>query len=797
MLREMRIFSFCFVLLVFCLTTEYTLASENKPELQKKLKLVDSLNVLAVKSCYEDIPSSKSLAGSSLNLARSCRYEKGEALSLYVLGVCNLNIDNYPLALDYYFKSFDIYQSIKDVDNVILIDRSIVDLFLRLKDPYKAESYLNDAELLINKSTNTESREGFYCSKGMVETSKGNYWEAINYYYRSAGLSASRKSIFGIGRAYKLIGDAFIQLKQLNRAIFYYKKTIDIFRQLDDLSEISVLNTRIAHAYSVLGIKHLALEYNKKAYYERLETGIKSLIISSIINVGGSYMEVGKYDSAEYYLMLGLQHSIEDKRNNLIEEAHLMLADNYSFKKNYSLSLKHYHEYFKYHAKIIEDRNKVAIQTLEAEHLVHDVENTHTLLTHQIEAQQLDLRNHMLQVLSIVIILFLIVTVGMVVHVFTRRTQRSEKEFQVLNFKLENEIREHIEAERHLQVSENFYRFLAEHSSDVISLFNRNLKRMFVSPSCFLMYGCTEEELVTRPDTFAVVDLAYRKQVESSFESILQRKTPQTLVYKARKKDGSSFWVENHINPMFDPINGEVNELVTVVRDISDRLRYEEQLAENERQKEVLLYEIHHRVKNNFAILISLMDLQRQFIRSESLDTPLTDLQLRVRTMSLVHEQLYHNQSIDAIPLGSYLNRLTSIISSAFSKPNIKIHSNVQECAARIEIALPLGLIVNELLTNAFKYAFPNNDQGDVWIDLHLDKTSQDAEQGLEDLIYILSVKDNGVGLPENFTFQQNLSTGSQIVMILIEQLEAEYEIIPQPGASFTLRFAAFPKEFN
>jgi len=165
--------------------------------------------------------------------------------------------------------------------------------------------------------------------------------------------------------------------------------------------------------------------------------------------------------------------------------------------------------------------------------------------------------------------------------------------------------------------------------------------------------------------------------------------------------------------------------------------------------------------------------------------------------MSLVHEQLYHNQSIDAIPLGSYLNRLTSIISSAFSKPNIKIHSNVQECAARIEIALPLGLIVNELLTNAFKYAFPNNDQGDVWIDLHLDKTSQDAEQGLEDLIYILSVKDNGVGLPENFTFQQNLSTGSQIVMILIEQLEAEYEIIPQPGASFTLRFAAFPKEFN
>jgi len=385
----------------------------------------------------------------------------------------------------------------------------------------------------------------------------------------------------------------------------------------------------------------------------------------------------------------------------------------------------------------------------------------------------------------------------MIVHVMTRRTQRSEKELQVLNFKLGYEIREHTEAEKLFQASENLYRFLAEHSPDVISLFTRNLRRKFVSPSCFSMYGFTEEELVTRPDPFEVVDLTYRKQVKSSFETIFQRNTQQILVYKARKKDGSSFWVENHINPMFDPVSGEVSDLVAVVRDISDRMHYEEQLAENERQKEVLLYEIHHRVKNNFAILISLMDLQRQYTRSESLDMPLNDLQLRVRTMSLVHEQLYHNQSIDAIPLGSYLDRLTSIISSAFSKPNIIIHTTVQECAARIEIALPLGLIVNELLTNAYKYAFPNNDKGDVWIDLHMEKTRQGAENGLESLFYILNVRDNGIGLPENFSFEHNVTTGSQIINILIEQLEARYEVTHHPGASFTMRFAAFPKEFN
>ena len=439
----------------------------------------------------------------------------------------------------------------------------------------------------------------------------------------------------------------------------------------------------------------------------------------------------------------------------------------------------------------------MALRTLEAEHLVHYVENTHDFLSRQNETQTLILRNHRLQLLFIVIILFLILTVGIIVQVVTGRTKRSAKELQVLNLKLENEIRETIEAERRLNESENLYRFLAEHSSDVISLLNSNLKMQFVSPSCFLMYGFTEEELVTRPDSFEVVDLNYRKQVRTSLESILQRKTPQTLVYKARKRNGSSFWVENHINPMFDPVSGDVNELVTVVRDITDRVEYEKHLSENERQKEILLYEIHHRVKNNFAILISLMELQRQYAKSASLDMPLVDLQLRVRTMSLVHEQLYSNQSIDAIPLGSYLDRLTSIISSAFSKPNITIHKSVQECAPRIEIALPLGLIVNELFTNAFKYAFPDNRKGDVWIDLHLDKTSQAEETGLESLLYVLNIRDNGVGLPETFSLEHNLSTGSQIILILIEQLEAHYEYLHQPGASFTLRFAAFPKEFN
>lgn len=796
-MRAMGATRFCIFIMSLCFAGNLVFATEDKLELPSLIRQIDSLNTQAANNLTADTWLAKSIAAQSYNLAKSCHYQAGEALALYHLAVTNQLLENYPDALDYMFKSLDIYQSLKDVDHEIILYQSIVGFFLLLKDPDRAEPYLNNAYALLNKSINAELPSLLYLAKGSLAMARKNYSDAIDYYYRSLGYSFRTGNTLGQGRAYKMIGDACVQLKQLYRSVFLYRKAIEIFSQLEDLKEVSILNTRIAHSWSVIGNKVKALEYNKKAYNERIIVGSKNLITSSIINLGGSYMELNEYDSALYCLRLGLDRSIEENRSNLVEEAYSLLSDCYELQKNYRLSLKYYQEFYNYHLRSIDERNKAATQTLEAEHLVHEIESTHKILAHQNETQQLDLRNHRLQLIFIVIILFLVLIVGMIVHVLTRRTQRAEKELQVLNFKLGNEISEHLEAERRLQVSENQYRFLAENSPDVISLFNCHLKRTFASPSCYSMYGYTEEELITRPDSFEVVDLSYRKQVKASMESIMQRKTPQTLVYKARKKDGSSFWVENHINPMFDPVSGEANELVTVVRDISDRVQFEEQLAENERQKEVLLYEIHHRVKNNFAILISLMELQKQYPTGDKLDTPLIDLQLRVRTMSLVHEQLYHNQSIDAIPLGSYLDRLTSIISSAFSKPNIKIHTNVQECAARIEIALPLGLIVNELLTNAFKYAFPDNANGDVWIDLHFEKSDQYSENALESLSYILNIRDNGVGLPEQFSFEKNTSTGSQIIQILIEQLEAEYHIEKQPGASFTLRFAAFPKEFN
>ena len=408
----------------------------------------------------------------------------------------------------------DIYQKLNDIDNEILVNSAIIELFLRLKDPEKAETYINNTARLIAISENPGNIAPYYRNKGLVAFSKGNYSQAVEYYYQSMAYSLRLKNIEGVGKAYKTLGDVFIQKKQSFNAIFLYQKALRLFMELKNLTEVSILNTRIAHVYQVLGKKQLTLDYNIKSYNERIQVGNKRLVTSSIINIGGAYMELGRFDSAMYYLKLGLKISLEDKRNNLIEEVYQLLADCYGLQGNYKLSLDNYQKYFNYHLKITEERNKVSIHTLETEHLIRDIENTHSLLTKQNETHDAELRNHMLQLLFIGILFFLSLTVGLVVHFLTQRTKKTEVDIDLLNIKLENEIKEHIEAVRSLQLSENIYRFLAENSADVISLFDKNLKRRFISPSCISFYGYTEDELLTRPDPLEVVDLSYRNSRE-------------------------------------------------------------------------------------------------------------------------------------------------------------------------------------------------------------------------------------------------------------------------------------------
>jgi len=151
-----------------------------------------------------------------------------------------------------------------------------------------------------------------------------------------------------------------------------------------------------------------------------------------------------------------------------------------------------------------------------------------------------------------------------------------------------------------------------------------------------------------------------------------------------------------------------------------------------------------------------------------------------VRTMSLVHEQLYQTKEISIIPFDNYLHHLALIISSSFNNNRIDLKTEIRPCKVAIEMALPLGLIINELITNAYKYAFPGDRTGSIWIRLLPEHDNK----------FCISICDNGIGLPADFSMENTQSMGSQIVGILIEQIEATLEVTSEGGACFRILFS-------
>lgn len=238
---------------------------------------------------------------------------------------------------------------------------------------------------------------------------------------------------------------------------------------------------------------------------------------------------------------------------------------------------------------------------------------------------------------------------------------------------------------------------------------------------------------------------------------------------------GQQVSVEVRKIPMFR--GSTVEQVMVVTRDRSKEKEIEVLKLRNSETKEIMLREIHHRVKNNLAIVISLLGMQGRKNPDPEFQRVIKDIEMRIRSMALIHEHLYRSENLDRIPLSSYLHSLVSIISGTFSGSRIKIDLQLEDIMVNIETALPLGLVTNELLTNSFKYAFPEKQGGTVCI-----KLVPGISSGL-----ILTVSDNGVGLPDGFNLENQDSLGMFIIKLLVEQLDGTIEIVSGGGVSATI----------
>ncbi|MCX6559330.1 MAG: PAS domain S-box protein [Candidatus Aminicenantes bacterium] len=226
--------------------------------------------------------------------------------------------------------------------------------------------------------------------------------------------------------------------------------------------------------------------------------------------------------------------------------------------------------------------------------------------------------------------------------------------------------------------------------------------------------------------------------------------------------------------------------LVSVNRDVTEKRRAEDDLARSLREKEILLKEVNHRVKNNMQVLSSLLNFQAGFIQDPAALRMLQDSRDRIRTMALVHEKLYRSPDLSRIDFAEYLGHLASILidSYAMTRGRIELDLDVRDAFLSLSAGIPCGLIVNELVSNALKHAFPDDRRGRIRIELK--PTGPGA--------YRLVVADDGVGLPADVDFGNAATLGLQIVGMLVDQMSGKAEIERRAGTEIRVLFEDPPR---
>ncbi len=222
--------------------------------------------------------------------------------------------------------------------------------------------------------------------------------------------------------------------------------------------------------------------------------------------------------------------------------------------------------------------------------------------------------------------------------------------------------------------------------------------------------------------------------------------------------------------------------------EFNEKTKIEEELKQASEQKLIMLKEIHHRVKNNMAIVISMLNMQMRQVDDPNLKRVISDIEMRIRSMALIHEHLYRSDDLDRIRLHEYLKSLTTIVLSSYSSHRTNLETDFEPLDVSIETALPIGLITNELLTNSIKYAFPENQGGTIKVRL----SQANGE-------IFLTISDNGIGLQKDFQLDDQKTLGMFIVRLLVEQLNGGIHLESTEGTAFTINFPVTPirKLFN
>lgn len=346
----------------------------------------------------------------------------------------------------------------------------------------------------------------------------------------------------------------------------------------------------------------------------------------------------------------------------------------------------------------------------------------------------------------------------------------------------DTDITERKQAEEKLRSSEERYRLLAEKSPLGLSIIGRDGSYKYINDQFKRMFGYALDDIPTGREWFrkAYPDEEYRKKVISTWLSDLESaesSEPRPRIYSVTCKNGEVKEV------LFRPVTTETGDEFVLYEDITERVRTDKQLKASLREKEVMLREIHHRVKNNLQVISSLLNMSCMQTQNQEAIALLADAQTRVLAMALIHSQLYQTERFDRMDMGILVRSLFAHLANVYATRSRFVTPVILEGTGvflPITQAIPCSLVLNEVISNIFKHAFKEGQRGTVEISVQNPTNSR---------IHI-RIKDDGVGIPEDIDIHETYSIGLSLIRTLVQdQLEGTLQINRNNGTEFIMEF--------
>lgn len=335
-------------------------------------------------------------------------------------------------------------------------------------------------------------------------------------------------------------------------------------------------------------------------------------------------------------------------------------------------------------------------------------------------------------------------------------------------------------AEEELRLSEERHRAVYDQAYIGIARIGRVGRFLLVNQRLCDMFGYAPEELYKK----AFFELTHPSEVGESLKKWDALLSGEIKNFTSEQiylhKNGSQIYANLTVSLVRDT-SGSPNYYVAVFEDITVRKQQEKELQESLKEKEVLLKEVHHRVKNNMQVISSILNLQSSYIKDETAVEMLKESQDRIKSMAFIHESLYQGKNLSHVKFSEYVRNLVSNLFHTYgvNKAGLKLKFDLDEVFLNLDTSIPCGLIINELISNALKYAFTDRETGTLSITL---KKQEGGKLKLE-------IADDGKGFPKEINWRDTESLGLQLVVTLAGQIRGDIQMETKKGTTFTIVF--------